>query len=91
MYISLLLETMLNQSHSDFISGDSIVACTLLGVLSSFELKRSEDGALTLEKVWTKDVSGIIAKVNALVGNENYVIVGGITQDGKGVTQVYSL
>lgn len=69
----------------DFADPGSFVTCTLLGSLSRYDV-----GAMPTEirMIWSKDVREL-GKVNCMRANSAYVVVGGFSNGGKGLVEVY--
>lgn len=46
------------------------------------------EGSIELDKLWQKETESI-KKVNALVVDEKRIIIGGLTEDGNGVFEIW--
>jgi len=72
-----------------FVHSRRLVTSTLSGVLTIYDLDFDpEEGSITLDDVIQKESSGL-AKVNALVADDKIIILAGLTEDGKGVIEVW--
>jgi hypothetical protein len=72
-----------------FIHSRRLVTSTLRGVLTVYDLVLDpEEGSLVLDDVFQKESSGL-EKVNALVADDNRIILAGLTEDGKGIVEVW--
>ncbi|KAJ3492120.1 hypothetical protein NLI96_g201 [Meripilus lineatus] len=70
-------------------SGDgALIACSLLGTLRAYSLTHDADMKLRAEKIWSGEVKEI-AKVNALSLNDTWMVVGGLTKEGKGLFEIW--
>jgi hypothetical protein len=68
-----------------FIDPDTLVCCTLLGIVSLFRLDRDPP---QLELLYSKGTEGI-EKVNALAVEDPWLAIGGFGKDGKGVVELW--
>lgn len=71
--------------HRDFVDSENLVTCTLLGVLSQYNIGVESTG---IGVVWSKDVKEL-EKVNCIRSNGTYIVVGGFSNGGKGLAEVY--
>ncbi|KAG6876465.1 hypothetical protein C0993_002855 [Termitomyces sp. T159_Od127] len=72
-----------------FEGSNILTISTLLGVMTRYEVVYDYDeGSVTLDKIWEQETQSV-KKVNALVVDENRVIVGGLTSEGKGVIEIW--
>jgi len=69
----------------DFVGSEDLVTCTLLGSLSWYEVG-VESTLATMN--WSRNVERL-EKVNCMRSNGKYVAVGGFSNDGKGLVEVY--
>lgn len=76
-----------NRHRRDFTTSETFVTCTLLGSLSQYKIGAgsTEDGI-----VWSRAVEQL-EKVNAMRSNGTYVVVGGFSDGGKGLVEVYGV
>lgn len=93
LYVLFLLNISLTVIYDDnsraFVQSRRLVASTLKGVLTVYNLIWDPDeGSLILDDVFQKESSGL-EKVNALVVDEQQIILGGLDKDGKGVIEVW--
>ncbi|KAI0362404.1 WD40 repeat-like protein [Trametes cingulata] len=65
-----------------------LLTCSLLGVVSAYEISRDAQGTLQAEKMWNARASSLV-KVNALAVSNSWVIVGGFGKDGKGIVEAW--
>ncbi|ETW85973.1 hypothetical protein HETIRDRAFT_29644, partial [Heterobasidion irregulare TC 32-1] len=70
-----------------FLDPMTLLTCTLLGTFSQHTISRV-NGKLVLETAWTVYVKGV-AKVNALVGFDGWIAVGGFGKDGEGLVEMW--
>lgn len=62
---------------------------TLLGVMTRYNpIYDPVEGSIELDKLWQKETESI-KKVNALVVDEKRIIIGGLTEDGNGVFEIW--
>jgi hypothetical protein len=54
------------------------------------DIIRGENGEVSLEKRSAVE-SSKVAKANALASNDKWLILGGLTPEGKGVVEVWSI
>ena len=73
--------------NRDFADSESFVTCTLLGSLSQYKISAAskETGM-----AWSIDVEGL-EKVNCMRSNGTYVAVGGFSNGGRGLVEVYEV
>ena len=71
--------------HSDFVDSESLVTCTLLGSLSQYTIGVESTGSGV---VWSKNVKEL-EKVNCMRSNGTHLVVGGFSNGGKGLVEVY--
>lgn len=53
-------------------------------------VSRGADGKLNAESTWTAETHSI-AKVNAMIVNEQWLCIGGIDKAGKGIVEVWTI
>lgn len=70
--------------------GAALLACSLLGTITRYNICRDYEGKLTAEKAWSMD-SFAIAKVNAMALSERWLAVGGLLKDGKGSIELWDM
>lgn len=68
--------------HRDFAGSENFVTCTLLGSLSQYEVGAGST------KIWSRAVEKL-EKVNCMRSNGKYVVVGGFSNGGEGLVEVY--
>lgn len=73
-----------------FKNADTLLTCSLLGQLTEIALMRERGEVRQLHKRKVTQLESM-AKVNALVADERYVVVGGVGRDGAGVVEVMRL
>ncbi|TRM62586.1 hypothetical protein BD626DRAFT_569735 [Schizophyllum amplum] len=73
-----------------FKNADTLLTCSLLGQLTEIALMRERGEVRQLHKRKVTQLESM-AKVNALVADERYVVVGGVGRDGAGVVEVMHL
>lgn len=61
------------------------MACTLLGSLSQYKVGV---GSAEVGMVWSRDTKEL-EKVNCMRSNGTYIVVGGFSDGGKGLVEVY--
>lgn len=91
--VSVCVESDVHQSshptsshhHRDFAGSDNFVTCTLLGLLSQHEVGM---GPTRTGMIWSRHVEQL-EKVNYMRSNGKYVAVGGFSDGGKGLVEVY--
>ena len=92
LYVLFLLHIWLiiyDHCFRAFVQPRRLVASTLRGVLTVYNLIWDPDeGSLILDDEFQKESSGL-EKVNALVVDEQQIILGGLDKDGKGVIEVW--
>jgi hypothetical protein len=72
-----------------FIHSRRLATSTLRGVLTVYDLVFDpEEGSLILEELFQQESLGL-EKVNALVADDNQIILAGLDKDGKGVIEVW--
>lgn len=71
--------------YRDFATPENFVACTLLGSLSQYEVG---DGSTKARMVWSRNVEQL-EKVNCMRSNGKYAVVGGFSNGGRGLVEVY--
>ena len=71
--------------HRDFVDPENFVTCTLLGSLSQYKIGVGPTGTGV---VWSKGVADL-KKVNCMRSNGTRIAVGGFSNDGKGLVEVY--
>jgi len=69
----------------DFADSESFVTCTLLGSLSKCKVGV---GSTETETVWSRDAKEL-ERVNSMRSNGVYIVVGGFSNGGKGLVEVY--
>ena len=69
----------------DFANPENFVACTLLGSLSQYNIG---DGSTGIRVVWSKVVASM-EKVNCMQSNGAHIAVGGFSNGGKGLVELY--
>lgn len=69
----------------EFTGSEGIVACTLLGSLSQYTMGA---GSTDAGMVWSTDVKEL-EKVNCMRSNGAHIVVGGFSNGGKGLVEVY--
>ena len=74
-----------SSNRRNFAGSENLVVCTLLGSLSRYDVGV---GSTEAEMIWSRHVEQL-AKVNCMRSNEKYVVVGGFSNDGKGLVEVY--
>jgi len=67
-----------------------LVSCSLLGKVSAHSVSRKANGQLEAERQWTFETTNV-AKVNAMVTQGDWLIIGGFGQDEKGVVEVLKI
>ena len=72
------------ESHHlrDFAGLEDFVTCTLLGSLSQYEVGAGST------KIWSRSAEKL-EKVNCMRSNGKYIAVGGFSNGGKGLVEVY--
>jgi hypothetical protein len=80
-------------SHGIFraFSGPStLIICTLLGKVTQYHVAQEEARrASPPEQEWSMNTK-TVSKVNAMVVNERWIIIGGLCKEGKGVIEVWN-
>ncbi|KAH9952115.1 hypothetical protein B0H21DRAFT_817842 [Amylocystis lapponica] len=71
-------------------SGRELVTCTLLGKISAYAVVRGADGKLEAEQTWALETHNV-TKVNAMVTQGEWLVVGGFGHNGKGAVEVISI
>ncbi|KAF9645295.1 WD40 repeat-like protein [Thelephora ganbajun] len=69
----------------DFADSESFLTCTLLGSLSRYN---ASVGSTETGIVWSRDVKEL-KKANCMQSNRTYIVVGGFSNGGKGLAEVY--
>jgi hypothetical protein len=71
-------------------SGTSVLACsTLLGRVMRLEIREAENLAGRLKVTFQKQ-SQFVSKVNDICVDNTRIFIGGLTEDAKGVTEIWS-
>lgn len=65
-----------------------LVACSLLGTISAYDISRDDQGELQATKVWS-EVTRSVEKVNAMAVSQSWMVIGGFGKDGKGVVETW--
>ncbi|EIW60133.1 WD40 repeat-like protein [Trametes versicolor FP-101664 SS1] len=65
-----------------------LVACSLLGTISAYDISRDDEGELQATKVWS-EATRSVEKVNAMTVSQLWVVIGGFGKDGKGVVETW--
>ena len=71
--------------NRDFADSESFATCTLLGSLSQYKIGV---GPTEAEMVWSRNSEGL-EKVNCMRSHSAYIVVGGFSNDGKGLVEIY--
>ena len=71
--------------HRDFVDPENFVTCTLLGSLSQYKIGV---GLTETGVVWSKGVANL-EKVNCMRSTGTHIAVGGFSNGGKGLVEVY--
>jgi len=71
--------------HRDFVDPENFVTCTLLGSLSQYNIGVGSSGTRV---VWSGGVANL-EKVNCMRSNGTHIAVGGFSNGGKGLVEVY--
>jgi len=81
------LEMNLIECHHerDFVDSERFMTCTLLGSLSQCKV---DVGSTETKTVWSR-VAKELEKVNSMRSNGTYIVVGGFSNGGKGLVEVY--
>jgi hypothetical protein len=69
-----------------FVDLNTLICCTLLGIVSMYRLSRDP---LQLQLLYSKGTEGI-EKVNALAVDGQWLAIGGFGKDGKGVVELWN-
>jgi len=69
----------------DFMDPENFVTCTLLGSLSLYNIDVAPTGTTS---VWSRGVVDL-EKVNCMRSNGTHIAVGGFSNGGKGLIEVY--
>jgi hypothetical protein len=72
-------------NYRDFADSASLITCTLLGSLSRYNVSV---GSTETGVVWSRDMKEL-EKVNCMRSNGTYIVVGGFSNGGKGLAEVY--
>ena len=75
---------------SAFTAPTTLVTCSLLGKVAEHTVTYAEDSTARLTTTWTSTATDL-AKVNALTASAEWLIIGGFSEDGKGVAEVWKL
>ncbi|EKM55195.1 uncharacterized protein PHACADRAFT_95688 [Phanerochaete carnosa HHB-10118-sp] len=68
----------------------ALLTSTLLGRLARHDISYDDQQKLHVNTAWRAEVRNLV-KVNGIALNDKYLAVGGITKDGKGLVEVWSL
>lgn len=71
-----------------FANENTLLICSLLGCLKAYSLVYDSAKTLNTKLIWDSDVKEV-AKVNAIAVNDRWLVVGGLTRDGKGVLEIW--
>lgn len=75
---------------SAFAATDRLMTCSLLGAMAQYTISRDMEGNLQTTKGWSAGTKAL-EKVNAMAGDESYVVVGGFGKDGKGIVELWTV
>lgn len=79
------MRNLISHHCRDFASSEDFVACTILGSFSKYKVGVDSTKA---RMIWSRDAEKL-EKVNCIRSNGDYVVVGGFSNDGKGLVEVY--
>ncbi|KAI0672963.1 WD40-repeat-containing domain protein [Trametes maxima] len=65
-----------------------LVACSLLGTVTEFNVSRDAQGKLEAAKRWNA-AAGSLEKVNAMSVSRSWLVLGGFSKDGKGIIEAW--
>ena len=71
--------------HRDFANPENFVTCSLLGSLSQYNIGVESTGTRI---VWSREVREL-KKVNCMRSDGTRIVVGGFSNGGKGLVEVY--
>lgn len=71
-----------------FVDENTMLTCSLLGSIKVYILAYDSDGKMQAQFKWGNEVHEL-AKVNAVLANEKWLVVGGLTRDGKGTFEIW--
>lgn len=83
-------ERLLTTFPSAFAPDGALWTCTLLGRLARHKLSYDEAQRPQVETVWKNETKSL-AKVNTISVSSKWVVLGGITQQAKGLVEVWAL
>ncbi|KAL6305311.1 WD40 repeat-like protein [Sparassis latifolia] len=69
---------------------ETLITCSLLGTISGYHISRDSDSKLKAGKFWSAGSKGI-AKVNSLSISGQWLAVGGLVTDGKGIIEIWCM
>ncbi|TCD62178.1 hypothetical protein EIP91_007262 [Steccherinum ochraceum] len=72
-----------------FLDSTSLVTCTLLGKIALHTVVYGDDGVVQLETKWSSQTRDV-EKVNSLAVSTKWLVIAGLSKDGKGVAEVWS-
>lgn len=65
-----------------------MLTSTLLGKLAQHDIVYNDQAQVQIQTVWAAEVK-TLAKVNALAVQGEWLVIGGINKDGKGVAEIW--
>lgn len=83
-------EHLLIRLPSAFAPDNALWTCTLLGRLARHELSYDAAQRPQVETVWKSETKSL-AKVNTISVSSKWIVLGGITQQAKGLVEVWAL
>ncbi|KAI0345343.1 hypothetical protein BDW22DRAFT_1427012 [Trametopsis cervina] len=75
---------------SAFTAPTSLLTCTLLGRIAVHTVSYDESQKVRLETQWTGNTVNV-TKVNALHASDGWIAIGGFTEDGGGLVELWKL
>ena len=82
----MLLKALIDRA---FTGPRRLFTSTLMGVLTLYNLNyKPNEGSVILQQIFQEESHGI-SKVNALVADDKCIILAGLTEDGKGVIEIW--
>lgn len=70
-----------------FLNATTVLTCSLLGSLVAHTLSRTSEGKLQANKTWSINTAAV-KKVNAIAVENDWLTVGGLSKDAKGVIEI---
>lgn len=75
--------------HSVFApNGTALLTSTLLGRLAQHDITYSSEQQVEVQTSWNAEVQTLV-KVNAITAQGDWLVVGGISKEGKGIVEVW--